>query len=33
MVALGLDLARITTLANLRDALRFCMVRSREEAG
>ncbi len=27
MVTLGLDLGEITTLANLRDALRFCMTR------
>jgi rsbT co-antagonist protein RsbR len=27
MVLLGLDLGKITTLANLRDALRFCMMR------
>jgi len=28
MVMLGLDLGKITTLANLRDALRFCMART-----
>jgi hypothetical protein len=27
MVTLGLDLGKITTLGNLRDALRFCMTR------
>jgi rsbT co-antagonist protein RsbR len=31
MVALGLELTRITTLANLRDALRYCMLRSRDD--
>lgn len=31
MVALGLELDRIKTLANLRDALRFCMMRSRND--
>lgn len=32
MVTLGLDLGEITTLANLRDALRYCMTRTRDGA-
>src|SRR5262249_29640940 len=31
MVALGVDMEQITTLAKLRDGLRLCMLRQREE--
>ena len=31
MVALGVDMEHITTLAKLRDGLRLCMTRQREE--
>lgn len=32
MITLGIDLGTVKTLANMREAIRFCMTRSRDEA-